>query len=406
MKKDLHLFEAYGIETEFMIVDAITLDIKPISDQLFKAVTGEFSGYFENEEIAWSNELVNHVIEIKTNGPTTDIKNVVSKIHENIRLINSDLEQLGARLMPGAMHPWMNPYNETQLWQHEFSDIYSLYHSIFNCQSHGWGNIQSTHLNLPFFGDAEFGRLHAAIRLILPLIPGIAAASPFMEGRLTGMQDSRIEAYRHNQSKIPILTGKIIPERIYTRADYQTQLFDKITEQIRNYDTEHILDKHFLNSRGAIARFDRGAIEIRLIDAQESPRADVAILTAVISVLKLLCLERWTPCSEQKTFSEDDLLSILLQTTESGENAVITNTDYLRQFGIEKDSIRVQELWQELFDVFKPALFDDHATDLKYILSKGTLATRLKNKIPEVNKKKLYNLFDEMTDCLSNNSFL
>ena len=128
--KDLHLFEAYGIETEFMIVDAITLDIKPISDQLFKAVTGEFSGYFENEEIAWSNELVNHVIEIKTNGPTTDIKNVVSKIHENIRLINSDLEQLGARLMPGAMHPWMNPYNETQLWQHEFSDIYSLYHSL------------------------------------------------------------------------------------------------------------------------------------------------------------------------------------------------------------------------------------------------------------------------------------
>jgi len=220
------------------------------------------------------------------------------------------------------------------------------------------------------------------------------------------MYDSRIEAYRHNQSKIPILTGKIIPERIYTRADYQTQLFDKITEQIRNYDTEHILDKHFLNSRGAIARFDRGAIEIRLIDAQESPRADVAILSAIISVLKLLCLERWSPCSEQKLFSEDDLLSILMQTTESGENAVITNQDYLRQFGIDKDSIRVQELWQALFEVFKPALFDEHATDLKYILSKGTLASRLMKKVPELNKKKLYNLFDEMTDCLSNNSLL
>jgi len=43
---------------------------------------------------------------------------------------------------------------------------------------------------------------------------------------------------------------------------------------------------------------------------------------------------------------------------------------------------------------------------LKYILSNGTLATRLMKKIPDVNKKKLYNLFDEMTDCLSNNSLL
>jgi hypothetical protein len=31
------------------------------------------------------------------------------------------------------------------------------------------------------------------------------------------------------------------------------------------------MDHHFANSRGAIARFDRGAIEIRVIDIQECP---------------------------------------------------------------------------------------------------------------------------------------
>ena len=32
-----------------------------------------------------------------------------------------------------------------------------------------------------------------------------------------------------------------------------------------------------MNSRGAIARFDRNAIEIRVIDVQECPKADLAI---------------------------------------------------------------------------------------------------------------------------------
>lgn len=31
----LHLFEAFGIELEYMIVDQDTLDVKPIADQLF-----------------------------------------------------------------------------------------------------------------------------------------------------------------------------------------------------------------------------------------------------------------------------------------------------------------------------------------------------------------------------------
>ena len=36
-------------------------------------------------------------------------------------------------------------------------------------------------------------------------------------------------------------------------------------------DTEGILQEEWLNSRAAIARFDRGAIEIRCMDTQECP---------------------------------------------------------------------------------------------------------------------------------------
>lgn len=406
MKREIHLFEGYGIELEYMIVDAISLDVKPVCDLLMKAVAGEAITQFENGEYAWSNEIVNHVIEIKTNGPTLDIKNLAAHFHENVREINSELEKLGARLMPGAMHPWMNPYTETQLWPHEYSEIYQLYNKIFDCRGHGWSNLQSTHINLPFVGDDEFARLHAAVRLVLPLIPAIAAASPFMEGNSTGIKDSRLEAYRHNQKKFPAITGLIIPERVYSKADYQTVIFDKIMQDIRPFDTEHILDRHFLNSRGAIARFDRGSLEIRLMDIQESPRADVAIIVGLVSVIKLLCLERWTSLEEQKQVSEERLLPILLDTITKGEEAIISDKEYLRILGFKGEKASGKELWQHLFDVFKSALFEEQVQDLHYIIEHGTLATRLQKRLPKPDKRNLYNVFDELTDCLSNNTLL
>ena len=74
----------------------------------------------------------------------------------------------------------MNPLTDTELWKHSYSEVYELYNRIFNCKGHGWSNVQSTHINLPFFDDKEFEKLHAAIRIILPLIPGLCASSPIL----------------------------------------------------------------------------------------------------------------------------------------------------------------------------------------------------------------------------------
>ena len=47
----------------------------------------------------------------------------------------------------------------------------------------------------------------------------------------------------------------------------------------------------WLNARGAIARFGRGTIEIRVLDVQECPQADLAICAAVVEVLQALVAE-------------------------------------------------------------------------------------------------------------------
>ena len=115
---------------------------------------------------------------------------------------------MAARLMPTGMHPWMNPRAETVLWPDDGSSIYESYDRLFDCRSHGWSNLQSMHINLPFADDEQFARLHAATRLVLPLLPALAASSPVVDGKPTGLMDYRLEAYRTNQARMPSITGR------------------------------------------------------------------------------------------------------------------------------------------------------------------------------------------------------
>jgi hypothetical protein len=62
------LFEVYGIEIEYMIVDAETGAVRPIADLVLEEAAGEpAASDYDAEPVAWSNELVLHVIELKMN---------------------------------------------------------------------------------------------------------------------------------------------------------------------------------------------------------------------------------------------------------------------------------------------------------------------------------------------------
>ena len=81
----------------------------------------------------------------------------------------------------------------------------------------------------------------------------------------------------------------MIPEPVFTRADYEARILGRIYADLAPLDPEGMLRHEWVNARGAIARFDRGAIEIRVLDVQECPRADLAIAAAVGAVLRALC---------------------------------------------------------------------------------------------------------------------
>ena len=410
------IWERFGVEMEFMIVDRETLQVLPRADiPLGKDKDGNQLSDVEYDDIGLSNELVSHVLEFKCAHPKSTFDGLGKRFFHEIRRANKKLEKIGAMLLPSAAHPFMDPA-EMQLWPYDCNDIYQTYDRIFNCKGHGWANLQSTHLNLSFDGDDEFGELHAAIRLLLPLIPAIAASSPYLDSKYTGFKDARIEVYRHNQDKVPEIAGLVIPEKAYTYDEYNTQIFDKVKKAIAPYDPEHLLNHFFLNSRGAIARFDRGAIEIRLVDIQESPNADIAIVEMEVATLKAIANGRlFKPAAgcapvTAKTYREmlrdfdtARLSEMLTQTSRDAENTVIDWPEFLAVFGM-RGKCTAGELWKHVFDIVKGDLTEVSRNVMEQMLARGTLSSALYRALGDApSRKDFVTEYKKLADCLAHN---
>ncbi|MEZ4740616.1 MAG: glutamate-cysteine ligase family protein [Flavobacteriales bacterium] len=400
--KPYKLFEVTGIELEYMVVDRDTLKVLPIVDKLFEDVSGRITSDVERGDVEWSNELVSHVVELKTAKPTKRIQAFRKKFAKNITEINTVLAARNAMLLPTAAHPFMDPFTETVIWPHEYNEVYALYNRIFDCRGHGWSNLQSTHLNLPFANDAEFSRLHAAIRLLLPIIPALSASSPILDGKDTGYLDARMEAYLHHQERLPQLMGSLIPEAVFSQEEYYREIFSPIAKAMAPFDTDHVMDHHFANSRGAIARFDRGAIEIRVIDIQECPSADLAIAELIVAVLKAMANARWVSSYLQRAWDEADLLPLFQEVIKDGGEASITNRDYLLMFGLMKqDEMSAGKLWQHLFVELYGDLSEGCREHISLILEHGCLAKRILARTgPRPSHEDLCSVYRELADCL------
>ena len=397
----LHLFEGYGIEMEFMIVDKTTLAVQPLCDYVLTQAAGELVNEVELGDMAWSNELVKHVIELKTNGPCRDLNGLHEKFLGGIKRINEILASKNACLMPTAMHPFMNPARDTQLWVSDDAEVYDAYDRIFSCKGHGWSNLQSVHINFPFFNDEEFGHLHAAIRVLLPILPALAASSPIYEGKPSGLMDSRLEFYMQNQRRVPLITGSVIPERAFTYADYDKLILQPVYQAIKPHDPEGILQHEWLNSRGAIARFDRHAIEIRVLDIQESPSMDLAVITAVTSAVQALAQGRWATHARQREWDETKLRDIFLACLRDGSQATIDDDAYLQLFNYPKTGpVKAQDLWRHITsDLIAAGNYpvSHYRTEVETLVRNGCLARRLVKALgPNPTEEKITSVYRQL----------
>ena len=396
------LFSQFGIEIEYAVVGHESLDVRPVVDLLFERQTGAFTDV-ASAPIVWSHELVNHVLEMKVSEPVRDLVGVDAAFQRSVQEANLALGALDCRLLPTGMHPWMNPETETTLWRHEDSEIYQAYDRLFNCRRHGWANLQSVHLNLPFATDEEFRRLHSAIRLLLPLLPALSASSPFVNGRKAAGLDMRMMVYAANSSSIPSVAGLVVPELIVAQKQYEREILGRIYDDIRLLDSEGLLADDWMNARGAIARFDRKTIEIRVLDTQECPRMDLGILAFVVAVLKRFVEGSISSLERQELPTTPALAEIFRQVLLSGLGAIISDEATLRAMGCDSGNPRsVRQIWRDFLSAI-PTQERLHWNDIpELILSEGNLAERiLRSAGPNPKRGTLQTLYRDLADCLA-----
>ncbi|MDD4952505.1 MAG: glutamate-cysteine ligase family protein [Desulfovibrionaceae bacterium] len=394
-----------GVEIEFMIVDRRSLDPMPIADRLIAAAAGSALPRARVNDMTWSSGPALHVVRLKTNGPAPDLSGLAEKFSGHLARMNSILGFMGARIMPGGAHPWMDPAKQARLWPHQEGDLHAACDRAFDCKTHGWSNVQGVHVSIPFEDDREFAGLHAATRLLLPIMPAVAASSPILEGRSTGLLDGRLEVLRRDRgARVPSMTASLVPEKVFSRRDYERRILKRMYKEIKKQDRDKVLRQESLNFRGAAARFEDKSLEIRMLDAQECPRADLAVAALIVRSLEYLAAETWSGLDEQMAWEDEVLAAMLRDAERDGPGAVIKNPDYLRNLGLPTRRVcTAGEIWLHLAKTCLPTEGFDELWEapLKRILTDGPLARRILDDLGEgFGPDRLRQTYQRLCDCL------
>jgi glutamate---cysteine ligase / carboxylate-amine ligase len=178
---------------------------------------------------------------------------------------------------------------------------------------------------------------------------------------------------------VPEVTGAVVPERADSRADYERSILAPMYRAIGKHDRCGTLCSEWLNARGAIARFDRSAIEIRVLDTQECPRMDVGLAALVIDLVQAIYEGRiGTPA--MRTLATAEIAAILSACIAEGDDAEIAHAAYLQGFGIRHPRLRARDLWDAIGERLAQTRAPRRALwqrPFEHIQTRGTLARRL-----------------------------
>jgi len=287
--------EVLGPEHEFSIIDE-KLSPLPIVDKVIRDVHGRLVNCASLGACSFGKELQAHVAEFKANKPFVSPVVFEETMQKTVEAILGILKsRYNARLLGSGMHPFLR-LSDAKVWSHRDRGIYAAMSRIFNLNQHGWLNIQSFQLNLPYRNESEAIRLYSALTNLLPYLPAIAASSPIYESRKGAYVDNRLHFYLTNQLEVPSITGSLIPEYVNSFEEYEKTTVRQYSEELAKLDAPRsLLNKEWINSRGAIIRQDRKAIEIRVLDEQESVKADVALSCFIRAALRGILLDAEYP---------------------------------------------------------------------------------------------------------------
>ncbi|MBD0319823.1 MAG: RimK-like ATPgrasp N-terminal domain-containing protein, partial [Gemmatimonadetes bacterium] len=280
-------FQVAGMELEYPTVDR-DLNVVPLVEEAFRVLAGRATSDVDLGAVGFSNEIADHVFEVKTGAPLRSLADAEEALVEGIGRFSAVLrDEWGARLLPTGMHPWFNPARG-RLWTRSNGRIYRTYARLFDVQTHGWMNVHAAHLNLPMGDEEDAVAMHTAAALLIPYLPALAASSPMHDGELQPSADARLAWILEHQARIPESCGELVPEYVGSFGEYRKKILQPMYAALDALPDAGAIRHDFFNARGAVFKFSRRAMEVRVLDTQECVKMDVAVAVFVRSALKYL----------------------------------------------------------------------------------------------------------------------
>lgn len=287
LKPAYRAFEVCGLELEYPVVDRDLNVVSRVADA-FQEYAGRPSSDVDLGLVGFSNEIFDHVLEVKTAVPVRSLVQAEEALVEGIRRFSTLLaRRFEARLLPTGMHPWFLPA-KAKLWNRSNARIYATYERLFDVHTHGWANVQACHVNLPFGQEHETVAMLNASAMLMPYLPAIAASSPLAEGDLQPAVDNRMAHIVTHQARLPESCGDLIPEPCTSLAQYRRDILGGIYRALDRLPDAGPIRQEFANARAAVLKFSRRSLEIRCLDMQECVKMDAAIAAFTRAALRAL----------------------------------------------------------------------------------------------------------------------
>jgi len=248
-----------GLEEEFQILEADTLDLAPRFEELRDAAA-------ERDEIlreAITGELISSEIEI-ISGVGRDLRQAVSSQRDRRVRLFALTAAHGLKLAATGTHPWadyrMQPIIDTEHYRRVEEGLKYV----------AWrNNTFSLHVHVGVRDIDRAIRVCDRLRAVLPLLLAVSANSPYLDGRDTGLHSARTQSFTRSFPRcgVPDAFGGWAAYREYIEFLQRTNSIVEFTQvwwSVRPH-------------------FAFGTVEVRICDAQSSAAESDALAALIVA---------------------------------------------------------------------------------------------------------------------------
>lgn len=356
------LFSTLMVAPTLAVVRAGSLEAQEVDAELLAALNSSRANE-AGEDLSWKSGPAGHLLVLSAAQAWGDLVRAHAAMQAAVVRASTTMAQRNMLLLPTGGHPFLANRSSAQV-------------PFPGADHSGWRNNQCLSVKLPF-SDDDLAKVLAALRVLLPILPVMSAASPFAEGRAGTSLDMRLVLLGERFSAWPALSGPLIPEAVFSRDDYYRTVFTPMVTALADAGMHDTADMVAMDSRLITASFEPDHVELKILDGQESIGANIALAELLVAVLRKLCNGRWISSYVQRAWDASDLTEILQAVLRNGPDAEIDNQQYLRMFGCDATALSAARLWEHIIAQSGKHLSAHSRDHAALILREGNLAQRI-----------------------------